>query len=58
LNAELPPELEAILSRCLAKKPEERYQRARELAVDLEALRASLCVSGTVLLPSRPASSS
>ena len=58
LNAELPPELEAILSRCLAKKPEERYQRARELAVDLEALRASLAVSGTVLLPSRPASSS
>jgi serine/threonine-protein kinase len=58
MNAELPPELEDILSRCLAKKPEERYQTARELAVDLEALRAGQSVSGTIMLPSRSASRS
>jgi class 3 adenylate cyclase len=56
MNAELPPELEDILSRCLAKKPEERYQTARELAVDLEAVRASQSVSGTIVLPTRPVS--
>ena len=57
LNAELPPEMEAILSRCLAKKPEDRYQTARELAVDLEALRAKQPVA-TALLPSPSASDS
>lgn len=39
-NADLPLELEALISRCLAKKPEERFQTARELTNDLEALRA------------------
>jgi len=38
-NAALPPSVEQIISRCLAKKPEERYKTARELAADLIALR-------------------
>ncbi|MGQ0587281.1 MAG: serine/threonine-protein kinase [Gammaproteobacteria bacterium] len=42
LNPELPIQLDVILARCLAKDPKQRYQSAEELAVDLEALRASL----------------
>jgi serine/threonine-protein kinase len=34
----LPRELRRILSRCLAKKPGERFQSARDLALDLEGL--------------------
>lgn len=33
---EVPDELERIVLRALAKKPEERYQTARELQIDLE----------------------
>jgi serine/threonine-protein kinase len=40
LNAELPHDMEVIVTRCLAKKPEERYQRAGDLASDLENLKA------------------
>ncbi len=40
LNPELPAELEAVIARCLAKKPEGRYPTARELATDLESLKA------------------
>ena len=57
LNAEVPPELETILSRCLAKKAEERYQSARELAEDLEALKLRLrAVATSPPAPSGPAS--
>jgi class 3 adenylate cyclase/predicted Ser/Thr protein kinase len=40
VNAELPLEMDEILARCLAKKPEERYANARDIAVAFEALRA------------------
>jgi len=53
-NADLPGELEVVLSRCLAKKPEERFQTAGELANALEALRAKLPVAPVSL----PAASS
>jgi serine/threonine protein kinase len=33
-----PPELEAIVTRALAKEKDERYQTARDMQVDLEAL--------------------
>jgi len=56
-NAELPAELEAILSHCLAKKPDERYQTARELADDLEVLKARQRPAA-VPLPSPSASGS
>jgi len=56
-NADLPPELEALLSRCLAKKPEERYQTARELVNDLEALRAKQPVA-PLPFPAAPSPSS
>jgi serine/threonine-protein kinase len=35
----LPADLEVILSRCLAKKPDDRYAAAREVAQDLAALK-------------------
>ena len=37
-NPELPQEIEAILSKALAKKPEDRYPTAGEMARDLEKL--------------------
>src|SRR5262245_19646609 len=38
LQPELPPRLEEILGRCLAKEPAQRYPGASELAADLRAL--------------------
>lgn len=39
LNTELPPEVDALLSRAMAKDPRQRYQRGAELAMDLRELR-------------------
>ncbi len=37
-NREVPPGLERIVRHCLEKNPEERFESARDLAFDLEAL--------------------
>jgi TolB-like protein/Flp pilus assembly protein TadD/predicted Ser/Thr protein kinase len=42
LNYEVPEELDRIVRKCLAKDPADRYQAARELGVDLRALRRRL----------------
>ncbi|HVR71732.1 MAG TPA: tetratricopeptide repeat protein, partial [Vicinamibacteria bacterium] len=39
LNYEAPEELDRIVRKALAKDPEERYQNARDLLVDVRALR-------------------
>jgi serine/threonine-protein kinase len=36
LNPDVPPELDAIVMRALSPRPEDRYQDARELQMDLE----------------------
>jgi eukaryotic-like serine/threonine-protein kinase len=38
LNPKLSPELERIIGKCMEKDPENRYQSAKELAVDLRRL--------------------
>jgi serine/threonine protein kinase/tetratricopeptide (TPR) repeat protein len=38
LNAKVSPELERIIEKCLEKEPENRYQSAKDLAVDLRRL--------------------
>lgn len=39
LDSELPPELDSVLSRAMAKSPAERYQRGMEFAEDVRKLR-------------------
>jgi class 3 adenylate cyclase/tRNA A-37 threonylcarbamoyl transferase component Bud32 len=39
LNPALPAEIEPVLAKCLTKSPDERYQKAAELAAALDALK-------------------
>ena len=45
LNYDVPPELERITLKCLQKSADQRYQSARELAIDLENLSRELTLS-------------
>jgi serine/threonine protein kinase/tetratricopeptide (TPR) repeat protein len=39
-GTEVPAELQRVVRRCLEKRPEDRYQSARDLAAELRALRS------------------
>ncbi len=45
-NPQLPAEVDVVLSRCLAKDPAQRYQRAQALAADLDNLKAGRPLAG------------
>jgi serine/threonine protein kinase len=45
LGPPVPPGLWAIIQRCLAKEPRQRYQRASEVQAALEAVQSSVIVS-------------
>ncbi|HKO97462.1 MAG TPA: protein kinase [Pyrinomonadaceae bacterium] len=42
LNPLAPPELQRIVRRCLAKDPDERYQSAQDIALELKELRREI----------------
>ena len=42
----IPPEMQRIIRKCLAKDPDERYQSMKEVALDLRALRRDLDSGG------------
>jgi len=52
----VPAELRAVLDRCLAKEPGQRYQRASEVRVALETLQAGTKPMATRRQPRRSAS--
>jgi len=55
LNGAIPAELERIILKCLDKEPENRYQSAKELVVDLRRLEVkSTGVAVAVPLRKRP----
>ena len=45
LNPEIPGALEAIIMRALAKRPQDRYQSAEEMAADLRSMTAPADIS-------------
>ena len=49
--AQVPPILRAIILRCLAKEPSQRYQRAGEARAALEAIQSDLIAAGPISLP-------
>ena len=51
VNPDVPPRLDAVVMKCMAKNPANRYQSAAELNADLERVRPGQEVEATPLLP-------
>jgi eukaryotic-like serine/threonine-protein kinase len=51
LNADVSPDLEAVIMKAMAKNPDNRYQDADEMRADLERARLGQGVQATPLLP-------
>jgi len=51
INADVSPELEAVIMKAMAKNPDNRYQDADEMKADLERARLGQGVQATPLLP-------
>jgi len=49
LNPDIPPALEAVCLKAMAKAPDERYQTAAEFRADLERVRAGQPVAATTI---------
>lgn len=49
LNPDVPPELEAIIMRALAKRPDDRYPSANDLRTDLVRFREGRAVAATTM---------
>lgn len=47
LNPSIPEALDAVVAKCLAKRPDDRYADAKKLADDLRACREALLHAGT-----------
>ncbi len=56
LNPRVPAELERLIGKCLEKEPENRYQSAKELAVDLRRLSTPSSVTASWRVVERPRS--
>ena len=53
VNPSVPESCAAVVARAMAKKPEHRYQSAREMSADLEAIGAMLSGTFRMALPSQ-----
>ena len=51
VNPDVPPRLDAVVMKCMAKNPANRYQSAAELSEDLDRVRKGQEVEATPLLP-------
>jgi serine/threonine-protein kinase len=49
-NPDIPPRLDAVVMKCLAKNPANRYQTAEELSADLERVKHGQDVEATPLM--------
>ncbi|HEV8660408.1 MAG TPA: protein kinase [Thermoanaerobaculia bacterium] len=53
-SSDVPPALQRVMRRCLAKEPDDRYHSAKDLAIDLRELREELSGSHrSVVVPKR-----
>ena len=57
INPDLPPEIEEIILKMMAKAPEQRYQNCREIMIDLKLFRTGESMAPPTAIRSLPASS-
>ncbi len=51
INPEVPPDLQRIVRRCLAKDPEERYQTIKDVVIEIKEVRRDLrAAAGTQII--------